>query len=168
MTKTVIRCTRCGRKYKTVHPEIIIRFCKACGQETEFEPVIKNPVTLKGVPYDIMCLRCRTVRHVLTIPKTCRCGQRFQNHAENSTLTDVLYNFFVGSDKEKGYMRVNVNPFDGSVWWTPPKDEYGDDIDPLIGDSKRTGHYSHQGRIDSMRTDDLQPTPSTSKRFIRK
>ena len=159
MKKTVIECKNCKKKCKTDQPQIVIRFCKGCNQETEFELVKKKqPVIQKGKVFDFMCLRCRTVRHGPVIPKSCGCGQRFQQHAENTTLTDVLYNMIVGSDdKQKGYMKVSVGR-DGQVWWTPLKDEFGDDVDPLIGDSEKLNSSSYQGQGDISRDrDDLRP-----------
>lgn len=144
MSKVKTRCTDCGKIYKTGHPEIKMRFCKNCNHETEFELVTEKPVTRKNTPFDIMCLRCQTVYHVQSIPKRCGCGQRFQRHAENTTLTDVIYNIIVGTDKtEKGYMKVTVGR-DGQVWWTPEKDAPGDGF-PFIGDAQRTSHYSNRG-----------------------
>jgi len=166
MPKFLMECIECNSRFKTKEKRFR-RQCPVCKIETTFIEIEKEPVTQKGTPFDIMCLRCRTVRHVQSIPKQCRCGQRFERHSENLTLTDVIYNAIVGSSKDKGYMRVTVGR-DRFVWWTPPKDEFGDDIDPLIGDSKRIGHYSHQNHIDSMRVDDLRPVETTTSIFRRR
>lgn len=157
MPKYLVQCENCGNKFTTRKTSFKKRVCPACHVESDFEIVEKKPLMNKKKNFDIMCLRCRSVHHVQTIPKQCGCGQRFQQHAENTTLTDVIYNAIIGSDKEKkGYMKVTIAR-DGMVWWTPEKDEFGDDTDPFIGDSSCIGQSSYQGQIDSMRTDDLRP-----------
>jgi len=119
-----------------------------------------------------MCRRCQRVHHVQSnnIPKQCSCGQQFQNHSENATITDVIYNIIVGSLKEKGYLIVDANPkYGGMVWWTPASRD--EDIgETFIGDMARireTDIYTGQG-IESR--DDLRPvhTTTTSRRFFRK
>lgn len=168
MTKYIMECVECKVRYKTKKKKWK-RYCPECKCETTFSEVTKTPVANKHAPFDFICLSCRTVRHGPPIPKQCSCGQRFQQHAENTTLADVLYNMIVGSSsKEKGYLLVTVGR-DGFIWWTPPKDEYGDNIDPFLGDSKRTGHFSHEDHIGSMRTDDLRLVhPQTTTIISRK
>ena len=168
-TKVKMQCTRCGWQIKSPHPEIVIKFCKGCKQETEYERYEKKPVINKRQMFDIQCLRCDTVRHAPPIPKQCSCGQRFQNHAENQTLTDVIYNMIVGSEKDKGYRVVTVGR-DGMVWWTPTKDSFGDDNDfPCLGDNMRTSQSSYYGQDSSMRND-IMPVPveATASIFRRK
>ena len=172
MPKFTMECVECETRYQTKKP-ISRRKCPQCGIMTTFIEVEKKPVILKGTPFFIMCLRCRRVHNVQSIPKQCSCGQRFQNHAENRTLTDVIFNAIVGSDKEKkGYMKVDVGR-DGQVWWTPPKDEFGDDtIDPFIGDSariRRPDVYTGRGITsrDDLRPVDRQETTTVRKKDFR-
>jgi predicted nucleic acid-binding Zn-ribbon protein len=172
MSKVKIQCTNCGKQYKTEHPEIVIRFCKNCNQEIEFELVTKKPVADKRAPVDVLCRHCEWQTHFPTgkISSECpHCHQKGIRPAESETITDTILRMLTGgNDKEKWFLKIQVGK-DGVPWWTVPKDSFGDDIDPFIGDSKKLSSSSYQGEF--TRSDNIKPVTfgqgTITKRFIK-
>jgi len=171
--KTIMQCTNCQRKYKVDNPSIIIRHCKGCNQETEFERFKKEtpkPFISKQKTFTVMCTYCQRVQ---TISKQCCwCGQRFNRRGEAETITDIILNILTGGgDKGLGYIRVTVDKF-GMPWWTAPKDS-SDYDDPFLANVGKQGSSSYQGQGEFARSDDITPvqyqqaTTTGKRRFIK-
>lgn len=144
MSKVKIQCTNCGKKYKTEHPEIIMRFCKNCNQETEFSPVEKEqkPIT-KRQPATLLCRYCCRSSYIPTgrIPSECpQCHYKVDRPLDEGIMDTILRLLTGGNETKKWFLKVDVSR-DGTLWWTPEKDAPDDDIVPFIGDAQRTGSY---------------------------
>jgi hypothetical protein len=171
MKKTIIMCTNCGRKYKTDNPEIVIRQCKGCGLECEFEPVVEKqkPIIDKRAPTDVLCRRCCGHTHFPTglIPKECPQCHYKVNKPIDETITDTILRILTGgNDKEKWFFKVQIT-LGGAIWWTALPD---DPTDPFCGDAKKLSSSSYFGQRDNIRDDSVPVQTSTSiirRRFIK-
>jgi hypothetical protein len=172
MSKVKIRCTNCGRKYKTDHPEIVIRQCKGCGLECEFERVEEKqkPIIDKHTPVDVLCRRCCGQAHFPTglIPKECpSCHYKVNRPLDEGIMDTILRMLTGGNDKERWFLRVQIG-IDGSPWWTPESPD--DPVDFGIGDSRKLSSSSYFGQRDNIRDDSVPVRTSTSiirKRLIK-